>query len=120
MENTTDFIYGKNAVIEALNSGNREINKILISKNIHTDTKIDKIKEENSLKVLKAFQNNQISEMHFNSTTGYGYGDVGRDAIEAIFAEVLGAGPERISRIRKQAPAGCSFSVSMPVFCIMG
>ncbi len=45
MENTTDFIYGKNAVIEALNSGNREINKILISKNIHTDTKIDKIKE---------------------------------------------------------------------------
>ena len=45
MENTTDFIYGKNAVVEALNSGNREINKILISKNIHTDTKIDKIKE---------------------------------------------------------------------------
>ena len=34
MENTTDFIYGKNAVIEALNSGNREINKILLLKKI--------------------------------------------------------------------------------------
>ncbi|MBP3821451.1 23S rRNA (guanosine(2251)-2'-O)-methyltransferase RlmB [bacterium] len=40
-----DVIYGKNSVIEALNAGNREINKIIISKNIHTDSKIDKIKE---------------------------------------------------------------------------
>ncbi len=41
----TDFIYGKNSVIEALTSGKREINKILISKNLHTDSKIEKIKE---------------------------------------------------------------------------
>jgi len=53
--------------------------------------KIDKIKEENSLKVLMAFQKNNISDMHFGSTTGYGYGDIGRDTIEKIFAEVLGA-----------------------------
>ena len=52
---------------------------------------INRICEENSEKVLQAFQKNRISEMHFNSSTGYGYGDVGRDAIEAIFAEVLGA-----------------------------
>ena len=38
-------VYGKNSVLEALNAGNREINKILISKNIHTDAKINKIKE---------------------------------------------------------------------------
>jgi 23S rRNA (guanosine2251-2'-O)-methyltransferase len=44
MENS-DIIYGKNSVLEALIAGNREINKILISKNIHTDTKINKIKE---------------------------------------------------------------------------
>lgn len=43
--NTDDVIFGKNAVIEALNVGKREINKILISKNIHTDTKIEQIKE---------------------------------------------------------------------------
>ncbi len=41
----TDFIYGKNSVIEALTSGKREINKILISKNLHTDSKIEKIKK---------------------------------------------------------------------------
>ena len=38
-----NVIYGKNAVTEALLSG-REINKILISKNIHSDTKLNKIK----------------------------------------------------------------------------
>jgi len=40
-----DIIYGKNSVMEALVSENREINKILISKTIHTDVKINKIKE---------------------------------------------------------------------------
>lgn len=40
-----DIIYGKNSVTEALIAGNREINKILISKNIHTDVKIERIKE---------------------------------------------------------------------------
>ena len=53
--------------------------------------KIEEISEYNSLKVLKAFQNNNISEMHFNQTTGYGYGDIGRDTCEKVFAEVLGA-----------------------------
>lgn len=53
--------------------------------------KINKVCEQNSKKVLTAFQNNHISEMHFGSSTGYGYGDIGRDAIESIFAEVLGA-----------------------------
>ena len=53
--------------------------------------KIDKIKEFNSIKVLKAMQNNKISDMHFGSTSGYGYGDIGRDTIEKVFAECLGA-----------------------------
>ena len=38
--------------------------------------KIQNVCEYNSLKVLKAFQNNRISDMHFNQTTGYGYGDI--------------------------------------------
>lgn len=46
MENEiNDVIFGKNAVMEALISGQREINKILISKNIHTDAKVEKIKD---------------------------------------------------------------------------
>ncbi len=44
MENNT-IIYGKNAVIEALESGNRTFNKILISNSAHADVKIEKIKE---------------------------------------------------------------------------
>ena len=53
--------------------------------------KVDRICEKNSLKVLKAFQKYRVSEVHFNQSTGYGYGDVGRETIESIFAEVLGA-----------------------------
>lgn len=53
--------------------------------------KIDKACELNSLKVLNAFKNNNISESHFASTTGYGYDDIGRSAIENVFKEVLGA-----------------------------
>ena len=40
-----NIIYGKNAVIEALTKGDRQINKILISKNLHTDSKLNQIKE---------------------------------------------------------------------------
>ena len=52
--------------------------------------KIDELCELNSLKVLQAFRDNHVSEMHFSSTTGYGYNDIGRDAIEKVFAQVLG------------------------------
>ena len=53
--------------------------------------KIDKVCEFNSMKVLEAFQQNNISDIHFNQTTGYGYGDIGRDTCEKVFAEVLRA-----------------------------
>lgn len=53
--------------------------------------KIDENCEYHSLQVLKAFQKYNISDIHFNSTTGYGYSDVGRDTIEKVFAEVLHA-----------------------------
>ena len=53
--------------------------------------KIEKVCEFNSRKVLEAFQKNKISDMHFGSTTGYGYGDIGRDTIEKVFADVLKA-----------------------------
>lgn len=53
--------------------------------------KINKIKEINSIKVLKAFQKHNLSEIHFGSTTGYGYSDIGRDIIEKIFADIFKA-----------------------------
>ena len=53
--------------------------------------KIDEICEYNTAKVLHAFQKYKISDIHFGSTTGYGYGDIGRDTAEKVFAEVLEA-----------------------------
>ena len=53
--------------------------------------KVDYDSNINSLKVLNAFKRNHLSEIHFGSTTGYGYNDLGRDVIEHIFANVLGA-----------------------------
>lgn len=51
--------------------------------------KIDDICEYNSLKVIKAFHDNNLSEVHFNETTGYGYDDIGRDTIEKIYNEIF-------------------------------
>ena len=45
----------------------------------------------NQARVLKAFQNVPIGQVHFSKTTGYGHGDVGREAIEKVYAEVFGA-----------------------------
>lgn len=70
----------------------REILKLSkeVEKKIENKIKeVDEICEYNSLKVLSAFHNNKVSELHFNSTTGYGYNDIGRDIIEKIYAEVL-------------------------------
>ncbi len=53
--------------------------------------KVDLMCEKNSEKVLNAFQKYRVSESHFNQTTGYGYDDIGRDTIEKVFADVLGA-----------------------------
>ena len=69
---------------------------IELSKKVEKEIKpqfeqIEETCEKNSLKVLKAFQDNRISEVHFGSTTGYGYDDIGRDTIEKVFAQVLGA-----------------------------
>ena len=50
---------------------------------------IDKISEINSLKVLCAFQKHNLSDIHFGSSTGYGYGDVGRDTIELIYSDIF-------------------------------
>ncbi len=52
---------------------------------------VDDISEQNTAKVLKAFRNHQVSEYLFRTTTGYGYGDSGRERLEAVWAELCGA-----------------------------
>ncbi len=54
-------------------------------------SRIDEITEYNQQKVLAAFIEHRISESHFVPTTGYGYGDRGRDTLDEVFAQVMGA-----------------------------
>ena len=74
------------------------INKELLDKLDIAETELTNIFKKidndcfiNSSKVMKAFQENRVSEIHFGSTTGYGYNDIGRDTIEKVFANILGA-----------------------------
>ena len=53
--------------------------------------KVDRIAEENTLKVLDAMRKCKVSEAHFNTTSGYAYDDIGRGKLEELYAEVFGA-----------------------------
>lgn len=50
---------------------------------------IDGVAEYNQMKVLHAMQKNQVSEMHLETSSGYGYTDLGRDTLEAVYADVF-------------------------------
>ncbi len=53
--------------------------------------RIERIAQYNSHKVLSAFIQNKVSEACFKGTTGYGYGDLGRERLERVFADCMGA-----------------------------
>ena len=50
---------------------------------------IDRRAEYNQLKVIGGMQKNRVSDIHFAATTGYGYNDLGRDTLEAVYASVF-------------------------------
>lgn len=76
---------------------------------------LDNLCEYNSLKVLNAFQKHNVTEASFASTTGYGYGDIGRDTIEEIFADVLGA---ESALVRNQFISG-SHALTVALFAFL-
>ena len=76
---------------------------------------IDSICEENTAKVLNAFWKNHISEAHFSSTTGYGYDDLGRDAIESVYKTVFNS---EDALVRNQFISG-SHALSKTLFGIL-
>ena len=51
--------------------------------------KVDETAEINQLKVLKAMQKNKVSDIHFAASSGYGYNDLGRETLEAVYADVF-------------------------------
>lgn len=53
--------------------------------------RIYRIQRENEQKVLHAFIKHRVSQAHFAGSTGYGYGDRGREVLDQVYAEVFGA-----------------------------
>lgn len=92
-----------------INNADRDLEEIF--------NRVDKIEEYNSEKVLNAFIENNICETDFNSATGYGYNDIGRDKIEKVYASVFKA---EASLVRSQfisgthAIATCLFALLRP------
>ena len=66
--------YNLESARELINSAEKELSEEF--------EKAEEICEFNSEKVLIAFQENRVNEADFGSTTGYGYGDIGREKIE--------------------------------------
>lgn len=52
-------------------------------------SRVDAIAQANAEKVLDAFQTHRVAESYFTGTTGYGYDDIGRDKLEAIYAQIF-------------------------------
>lgn len=76
---------------------------------------IDRVCEVNSKKVLNAFQKNKLSENHFNSTTGYGYNDIGRDVIEDIYKDIF---ETEAALVRSQFISG-SHALTVALFSLL-
>ena len=76
---------------------------------------IEEIAQYNSLKIINAFQKYRLSELHFTSTTGYGYDDIGRECVENIFAEVLGG---QDALVRTQIVSG-THALTIALFALL-
>ena len=97
-----------------------ELDKILVQSNIDLKPifdNLDSIEYENTKKVLEAFKESKISEAHLNGTTGYGYGDIGREAVESIFTRVF-KGEDALVRSQfisgTQTISTCLFGILRP------
>lgn len=77
--------------------------------------KLDKISEYNQIKVLKAFKDNNLSSIHFNSATGYGYADIGREVVESIFSSIF---KSEDSLVRPNIVSG-THAISLVLFSLL-
>ncbi|AQQ53684.1 methionine gamma-lyase family protein [Planococcus lenghuensis] len=75
----------------------------------------DAIALENQAKVLTAFQKNQVSDYHFNPSSGYGYDDEGRDTLERVYADVFRA---QSALVRPQIISG-THAITISLFGVL-
>lgn len=76
---------------------------------------VNTIVENNQQRVLDAFIENRVSDSHFNSTTGYGYDDMGREALEAVYRDVFGT---EDALVRPQLVSG-THAISTALFGVL-
>jgi len=76
---------------------------------------VDELELFSSNKVLNAFKKNNVSEACFNSTTGYGYNDLGRDTLEKVFSDIFNS---EDALVRNQFVSG-SHAISTTWFAIL-
>lgn len=77
--------------------------------------RVDEIAEWNQFRVLDAFRKYQVSDYHFTPSTGYGYDDVGRNALENVYAEVFGA---EAALVRPQIMSG-THAIALALFGVL-
>ncbi len=93
-------------VINKVCNAEKEVSDIFLA--------IDRICEENQLKVLKAFIDSKVSESHFVESTGYGYNDIGRDKIEEVYSKVFNT---EAALVRQQIVSG-THAISLALFAL--
>ncbi|MDF2502883.1 methionine gamma-lyase family protein [Clostridium sp.] len=85
MESTKNLLLHKyNISEEVINLSDKALEDIKVEFD-----RYDAIREYNQLKVLNAFQEERISDSHFTNSTGYGYGDIGRDSLDKVYARIF-------------------------------
>ncbi|MEH7226118.1 methionine gamma-lyase family protein [Bacillus sp. JJ1566] len=82
-------------------------------KEVHS--KIDKNIDHNQFRVLKSFQDNRVSDSHFIPSTGYGYDDMGRDTLEAVYSDIFGG---EAALVRQQIISG-THAISIALFGVL-
>ncbi|MBR4383559.1 MAG: methionine gamma-lyase family protein [Selenomonadaceae bacterium] len=66
-----------------------ELKKIVLSEVVESFARVDEISERNTSKVLDAMRRLKISDAHFKTSTGYAYGDIGREKLDELFAQIF-------------------------------
>ena len=66
-----------------------DLKKIVLAEAAENFQRVEEISEHNTLKVLEAMRRLKISDAHFKTSTGYAYGDIGREKLDELFAEIF-------------------------------
>ena len=68
-----------------------DLKKIVLAEAAENFSRVEEISAQNTLKVLEAMRRLKISDAHFKTSTGYAYGDIGREKLDELFAEIFSA-----------------------------